>query len=123
MPKVICTRPNASNLINGVKFEPHERGVISEDISDEKAEAFLSIPGYELDGAGKKPKQTPADDAELDALRARAAELDIKVNGKWGVDRLKAEIEKAEEKKAADGSAAAPAAAQSGAGTETETNA
>lgn len=53
MPKVICTLPNASASINGVKFMPHERGVISDAISDTQAEAFLSIPGYE-------PEEEPA---------------------------------------------------------------
>ncbi|ATI15637.1 hypothetical protein [Bordetella phage vB_BbrM_PHB04] len=143
MPKVICTLPNASELISGVKFEPHERGVISEDISDDLAETFLAIRGYELDGE-KKPTKPPVDDAELEELRAKAAALEIKVNGKWGRDRLTAEIEKAEAKKAADAEAeqkaaeeeaaqkaaadeaaqkAADEAANGGAGGESENNA
>ncbi len=60
MPKVICTRPNASLNINGVKFTPTEdgTGVISDDIGDDAAELFLSIPGYELAEEGAK-KQAP----------------------------------------------------------------
>lgn len=61
MPKVICTRPNASLNINGVNFTPAEdgRGVVSEEIGDEAAELFLSIEGYELAEDGdQKPAAT-----------------------------------------------------------------
>lgn len=117
MSKVICTLPNASARINGVNFEPHKRGVISEDLTDEQAEHFLGIAGYELDGKAKG--LSPAEEAELEALRARAVELGIDVNSKWKQDRLKAEIEKAEAKKTADEGAAAKAAT----GGDTNTNA
>ncbi len=33
---------------------------------------------------------------ELDALRAEAAALGVKVDGRWGVDRLKAEVSAAQ---------------------------
>lgn len=46
MPKVICTLPNAAEEINGVSFLSTEVGMLSEDISAEQAESFLSIPGY-----------------------------------------------------------------------------
>jgi hypothetical protein len=46
MPKVICTHRHAGNLINGIKFERHKKGKISEEISAELAVNFLSIPGY-----------------------------------------------------------------------------
>jgi len=46
MPKVICTLPNASTSINGVAFGPHELGVISEEIEQDRAETFLRIDGY-----------------------------------------------------------------------------
>jgi len=46
MPKVICTLPNASTSINGVAFGPHELGVISEEIEQGRADAFLRIDGY-----------------------------------------------------------------------------
>lgn len=62
MPKVICTRPNASTNINGVKFTPTEdhTGVISEEISAEAAELFLSIPGYDLAEEGEQKPAAPA---------------------------------------------------------------
>ncbi|HEX7642009.1 MAG TPA: hypothetical protein VF472_07320 [Burkholderiaceae bacterium] len=46
MPRVICTLPNASASINGVAFEPHELGVLSEEIEQDRADAFLRIDGY-----------------------------------------------------------------------------
>ena len=46
MPKVICTLPNASTSINGVAFVTHELGVISEEIGQDQADAFLQISGY-----------------------------------------------------------------------------
>ena len=72
MPKVICTRPNASLNINGVNFTPTEdgRGVISEEISDDAAELFLSIEGYELAEQGE---QKPAAAAAKPAAKAPAA--------------------------------------------------
>lgn len=89
MAKVICTLPNASTLINGVKFIEHEAGVISEDISDEVAAAFASITGYALEGASEV-------EAELSELRTRAEALGIAVKGNWKKDRLSTEIAKAE---------------------------
>ncbi|MEX3764471.1 hypothetical protein [Paraburkholderia phenoliruptrix] len=50
MAKVICTLPNASELISGVKFVTHKLGMISEEIEDDVAEIFLSIKGYVLHG-------------------------------------------------------------------------
>lgn len=102
MAQVICRLPNASEEISGVKFEPIEGGMISEEISDEQAELFVSINGYELVGE-KKP--APAADADLAELQAKAAALGIPAKGNWGAARLKAEIERAE-KKAADAAAA-----------------
>lgn len=58
MPKVICTLPNASAEINGVKFSPAEGGMLSDEVSAEQAEAFLSIPGY-VEHA-EEPAPTPA---------------------------------------------------------------
>lgn len=95
MPKVICTRPNASTLISGVKFEPHDIGVISEEISQEKAAEFLSISGYVL--AGSKPvKDDAAEKAGIEALQEKARALGIDVSTRWKEERLTAEIERAE---------------------------
>lgn len=91
MAKVICSLPNASTLINGVKFVEHEAGVISEEISDEAAAAFASIKGYVLEGV-------QAVDEELAELRAKAEALGIAVKGNWKKDRLAAEVAKVESK-------------------------
>lgn len=96
MAKVLCTRPNASEEINGVAFTQTEEGMLSEEISDEQAEAFCAIPGYTLvgdaDGDG---------DVDKVDLLAKATELGIAVKANWGVPRLTAEIKRAEEAKAA----------------------
>lgn len=91
MAKVICTLPNASELINDVKFVSHKDGMVSEEISDEQAANFTAIPGYRLVGEAQK-----TDDPNLDALREQAVALGITVKGNWKADRLTAEIEKAE---------------------------
>ena len=46
MARVICTHRHASGSINGVRFEVHTLGRISEEISEEQANGFLAIPGY-----------------------------------------------------------------------------
>lgn len=46
MATVLCTLPNAAELINGVRFTPSPLGMISEDIPEEAAARFASIPGY-----------------------------------------------------------------------------
>jgi hypothetical protein len=108
VPKVICKLPNASEEISGVRFAPHpdgaEHGMVSEDISQEQADFFVSIPGYEL--VGGSAQKAPADDTELDELRAKAETLGIKVKGNWKADRLKSEIKAAEDEKAAQEAAA-----------------
>lgn len=48
MSKVICSLPNAAELINGVKFIEHKLGMISEEISEEVAALFAKIPGYQV---------------------------------------------------------------------------
>jgi hypothetical protein len=68
MPKVICTLPNAAAEINGVKFTPAECGMLSDEVSAEQAEAFLSIPGY------VEHKEDPAADARRKAEIAAAAQ-------------------------------------------------
>lgn len=57
MAKVICTLPNASDSINGVKFHPLPDGAgrISDEIPDDVAASFTEIAGYELDGEPHDP--------------------------------------------------------------------
>lgn len=153
LKRIICTIKTATSPINGIDFGPHERGLVSVPVSDEVAEVFGTIPGYELeDVQAPAPAQppapapapapepapapaptpvdppapdpapapeapaapsdetpaAPADEQPADgepvdervALRAELTSLGGAVNNKWGVDRLKAEIEAA---KAANG--------------------
>lgn len=48
MARVICTLPNASSEINGVKFVSHKLGMLSDDIDDDVAKSLLAVPGYHL---------------------------------------------------------------------------
>jgi hypothetical protein len=60
--KVICTLRHASELINGIRFEKHALGRISEEITQEQAKALLAIPGYveEFKGGGKATEAAKA---------------------------------------------------------------
>ena len=58
MPKVLCTLPNASAEINGVAFTPADGGMLSEELSADRAAGFLVIPGY-VEHA-EEPAPTPA---------------------------------------------------------------
>jgi len=113
MPKVLCTLPNASTEISGVKFVSHAKGMLSEDVADDVAASFTAIPGYELVGAGKGPDDDGADEKAALLARAEAVKLDVK--GNWGAPRLKAEVEKAEAEAAAE-AAKKSAAGADGAG-------
>ena len=127
MPKILCTLPNASEEISGVKFVVHANGMVSEEVSDEVAADFASIPGYEIVGAPapKGDDQGEADKAaERAALVAKAEALGVTVKNNWGDARLKSEIETAEkakaeaeaaEKEKADAEAAAKAEADAAA--------
>lgn len=55
MARVICNLPHAAAEISGVKFTRDRGEMISEEVSDESAELFASIPGFRL--AGEKPKE------------------------------------------------------------------
>ena len=113
MPKVLCTLPNASEEIGGIKFVAHAKGMLSEDLSDEQAARLATIQGYEIVG-GKAPDagDDGADkDAERAELLARAEAIGFKVKGNWSLERLKSEVEAAEKARA---DAAAEAAAGQG---------
>lgn len=48
--KLLCTLPNASTNIDGVRLEPHPRGMVTVDHVDDGniTKRWLSIPGYEV---------------------------------------------------------------------------
>lgn len=48
MPRVICTLENASEEISGWRFTADRGQMVSEDLPDDVAARFASIPGYRL---------------------------------------------------------------------------
>lgn len=44
--RVLCTLPNAGELINGVAFQATSVGMLSDPIDTDMAANFLRIPGY-----------------------------------------------------------------------------
>lgn len=66
MPRVLCTRPGASESIGGVRFAPTDRGMLSDPISLELAqELFLECPGFRLiPDAAPAPAPEPAPEPE-----------------------------------------------------------
>ncbi len=57
MARVICTLEYASASINGVRFSLDKGQMLSDEVSDEVAANFASIPGYKVltPPATKKP--------------------------------------------------------------------
>jgi hypothetical protein len=64
MAKVICTHPNCSEMNSGVRFSPRGKHMVSEEISDDQAAWFTSIPGYALLRAKKEDAPTFADSTD-----------------------------------------------------------
>lgn len=97
MPRVICDLPNASDEINGVKFHPlTEGGMISDELSDDDAALFASIPGYALDDGESAKAAAPAS-APPPATRK------VKEKAEPAPKKeVKAEVVKAEEAKPAE---------------------
>jgi hypothetical protein len=56
MKKVTCTRQNASDEINGIKFSVREDGAVVAVIEDDDAAQFADFPGYETEDAAESPK-------------------------------------------------------------------
>lgn len=60
MPRVICELPNASDEINGIRFHLLDDGRrISDELDDDQARRFASIPGYSLDEEEREPVKEP----------------------------------------------------------------
>lgn len=66
--RVICTRPNAAELISGVRFTQTDGGMLSDELSEEQAKAFAEIPGYAIQAEkprrGRPPKQEAMSDEQ-----------------------------------------------------------
>lgn len=74
MARVICNLPFAAEVISGVKFLEDRGERISEEIGDEAAKLFASIPGFRLAGEKKGGAKSP--DAPKDAPKADAPAAD-----------------------------------------------
>lgn len=108
MPKVKLVAGFPAEEIGGlngpVKFAFDDAGVlVSEDISEEEAAYFLSIPSFAPAEAAKTPAPGAADAAAAAAAEAkktelleRAAKVGLQVKGNWGLQRLENEVEHAE---------------------------
>lgn len=87
MPKVICSLPNASEIINGVRFVTHKLGMISEEVEQDVADFFARITGYSLADKKGRPVDPLAGDppggdppAEPPAPSADAASASVAAN-------------------------------------------
>jgi hypothetical protein len=100
MPRVICELPNAGEEISGVKFHLLDDGRrLSDEIADEAAARFCSIPGYVLDeeereeepAAPPAPKLTKAQQKALEKKQAEeaAAKAEAEPEAEQKVDESK----------------------------------
>lgn len=55
MARVICTLPNASDCINGVRFTLDRGQMVSEEVDEDTAAIFGSIRGYSVVSAEPPP--------------------------------------------------------------------
>lgn len=96
MPKVICELENASGLINGIEFVPHEDGMRSiskDEVGEPHLSIFLSIPGYCVEGGegGQKalePPKEPEQPKETAKQRAARLKAEQEAADKAEADRL-----------------------------------
>jgi hypothetical protein len=74
MPRILCTLPTASTLINGIVFVSHRLGMLSEDVPEAIAKRFATIKGYEIyDPDAPRPGTDPVAVAIMDAAKQKAA--------------------------------------------------
>lgn len=75
---VTCTLPNASDLINGVKFAPHESrdGAVRtvDPVSEAVADHFSQIRGYHVEPVEVVKTETKAEKKAREAAERKAAE-------------------------------------------------
>lgn len=65
MPRVLCTRPNASTCINGVAFVQTDAGMLSDVVAQDVADLFCECPGYTAVGDNyPRPEILPESDPE-----------------------------------------------------------
>lgn len=74
---------------------PGESGEVEISLGPGDRERWAA-KGVTFSDASPEPEPAPPAESDIDALRARADELGIQWNGRWGVPKFTAEIEKAE---------------------------
>lgn len=62
----------------------------------ETAVGVHAMSGWVQKDPPVEPDEADEDEAELEELKAQAEELGLKVDGRWGAERLRAEIEAAQ---------------------------
>lgn len=80
--QILRVKPGFLPLINGVKFEPHPRGSISEPIANDVAGVFLSSPGYVLMEEEEKPTKEQAKKASDKSASDKAKKAEKEVASK-----------------------------------------
>lgn len=96
MSRIVCSLPNASNEINGVRFAKREAGMVSiEELPDDVVARFLSIPGYAVFKGPTDPGDEPpgSDDSQEggeggDSIDASSEGSDETPPGGEGVDSV-----------------------------------
>lgn len=73
MPQVLNRSKNASALINGVAFTQVKNGMLSDEITQEQADYFLSIPNYVAVKAAPVKAAPVADTSAADVAAAETA--------------------------------------------------
>ena len=135
MARILCTHPNASTQISGIKFAPDERGgMISEDVPFERAVQFEGMAHFKVvkTPGDKAAEPAPTNMTRMDGPRGTffvggditAAEIEAFRRG-WAQaklpgqdsdaadqDEMKAAVLKADEVKTAEVKAAADALAK-----------
>ena len=77
MKRILCELPNASKEINGIKFSEDKGQMVSEEVKDEIADRFASIPGYKVvkvKTSAEKKAQAAAEKKAQAAADKKAAE-------------------------------------------------
>lgn len=109
MPKVICTLPNASELIDGIRFVSHKDGMVSEEISDAQVQRLVSIKGFSVIVKESKAEKAAREAAEREAEKAAEDQAARDAADNKAAEKLAAD-KAAVDKKAAE-EASAPSAA------------
>jgi hypothetical protein len=105
---VRCTLPNAASEISGTAFTEQDDGSwVSEPINADEAERLASINGYEIVWDDQK-----AEADENARLLAEAAELGVKVDGRWSNTKLAEAVSLERDRQAAEVAAKAKLAAK-----------